>query len=107
MKLTFKSNNCIGIKVNDLNKAENFYGNVMGFKLMEKSGKLISFDTGHFILYVEKNENLQSPVPSFSVDNVSDTKDHLIKNGCEIVWETHGCFWFKDPFGIVYDVIQI
>ncbi|HJY64142.1 MAG TPA: bleomycin resistance protein [Ignavibacteria bacterium] len=106
MSINFKSNNCIGIKVGDLKKAQKFYGNVMGFKQINGDDKLISFDTGQFILYVEKSDSNQSPVPSFSVSNADVTKEYLINYGCEIIWETNGCFWFKDPFGNIFDVIE-
>jgi catechol 2,3-dioxygenase-like lactoylglutathione lyase family enzyme len=104
--MKFKTNNCIGIKVGDLDKAEKFYSGVLGFTLKAKTKKMLEYDTGHLMLYVEKSEVLQPPVPSLSVTSSEEAKTFLINNGCELVSEFKEGFWFKDPFGITYDVIQ-
>ncbi len=104
--MNFTSNKCIGVKVKDLEEAKKFYSEVMEFKLAGESETTLEFDTGTFCLYVERDNFVQSPVPSFTVDNSGAAKDRLMKNGCTIVNEFKGGFWFKDPFGITYDIIE-
>jgi catechol 2,3-dioxygenase-like lactoylglutathione lyase family enzyme len=104
--LSFKSNDCIAIGLSDLKKAKEFYGNLLGFKLVEEKENLLAFDTGHFILYVDKNDKSRLPIPSFIVDDIEKAKTILSENNCKIITGGKNWFWFEDPFGIVYDIIQ-
>ncbi len=104
--MEFRSNNCVAIHLRDLKKAEKFYSSVMGFKLLSKSKDQLEYDTGHFLLYINRGAKVQPPIPSFSVANAADAKNHLKKSGCKMVDDRGGSFYFKDPFGVVYDVIQ-
>src|SRR5271169_407773 len=83
--MEFRSNNCVAIHLRDLKKAEKFYGSVMGFKLLSKSKDQLEYDTGHFLLYINRGKKIQPPIPSFSVANAVDAKNHLKKNGCKMV----------------------
>lgn len=49
-KVKFRTDGNIAIHVTDLNKAEDFYGNVLGFKLIDKTEKYLMFNTGEIIL---------------------------------------------------------
>jgi catechol 2,3-dioxygenase-like lactoylglutathione lyase family enzyme len=104
--MEFRSNNCIAIHLKDLKKAESFYGGVLGFKLLSKSNEQLEYDTGHFLLYINKGSKTQPPIPSFTVKNFTDAKRLLKKNGCKITVEGKSSLYFKDPFGIVYDIIE-
>ena len=48
------------------------------------------------------------PVASMDVSNVAAAKRHLVAAGCEIVRESaeDRALYFKDPFGVVWDVIE-
>jgi len=92
--------------VPDIDKAEKFYSNVMGLKLLNKSDKQLVYNTIHFTLFVEKNDVVKPPVPSFTVDNINEARSELVDAGCEIVDEGNNWMWFKDPFGNVFDVIE-
>ena len=105
-KNKFTSNDCIAIGVKDIEKPKLFYRDIMGFRLVEESDKQLLFDTGLIKFYVDKEEESHSPIPSFIVNDVELTKQNLIENGCKIVREGKNWFWFKDPFGMVYDIIQ-
>ena len=105
-KMKFRSNNCVAIHLKDLNGAAKFYGEVLGFKLRSKSRRQLEFETGHFLLYVNKARKVQPPVPSFSVKNLKDARQLLKENGCRIVAGWGGALYFKDPFGVVFDVIE-
>lgn len=104
--MKFQSNNCVAIHVKDLKKAEKFYTGVMGFTLLGKSGKQLEYQTGHFLLFVNKGSKTQSPIPSFNVKSVIEAKGLLKKNGCTILVDRGNSLYFRDPFGIVYDIIK-
>ena len=58
----FRSNSEIAVHVANLEKAEYFYAEVLGFKLLAKTTRQLEFDTGKLRLYV----NLDSrPLTSF------------------------------------------
>jgi catechol 2,3-dioxygenase-like lactoylglutathione lyase family enzyme len=103
---TYISNGCICVTVPDLNKAEKFYSGVMGLDLLTKNDKQLIYNTIHFTLFVEKNEEGNPPVPSFNVDDIKEAKSELANAGCCIVKEGKKWMWFKDPFGNVFDVIE-
>jgi len=94
------------IHLRSLAKAERFYGDVLGFKLKKKTAKSLEFDTGVLRLYVNRSKKVQYPVPSFSVKNIAGAKRLLKGAGCKIVVDSGGALYFRDPFGIVFDVIQ-
>ena len=102
----FRSNNCVAIHLVDITAAENFYTNVMKFRLISKSDLSLEYDTGHFQLYVNRDLNTRPPIPSFSVKDIETAKRLLIGNGCAILREDDTSLYFRDPFGITYDVIQ-
>jgi catechol 2,3-dioxygenase-like lactoylglutathione lyase family enzyme len=102
----FKSNNCVAIHLIDITAAENFYTNVMKFKLLTRSEGFLEYDTGHFLLYVNRDLNTQPPIPSFTVKNIAVAKQSLLANGCIVLREDRNSLYFRDPFGITYDVIE-
>jgi len=104
--MRFRSNNCVAIHLRSLAKAERFYGDVLGFKLKKKTKGRLEFDTGVLRLYVNRSAKAQAPMPSFSVKSIAKAKRLLKGAGCKIVADLGGAFYFRDPFGIVYDVIE-
>jgi catechol 2,3-dioxygenase-like lactoylglutathione lyase family enzyme len=102
----FKSNNCVAIHLIDITAAENFYTKVMKFKLLTKSEAQLEYDTGHFLLYVDRDLNTQPPIPSFIVKDIAAARRFLLENGCIILREDSRSLHFRDPFGITYDVIE-
>ena len=105
--MKFSSNECVAIHVDDLGKAERFYSDVLGFSLIGKTAKQLEYNTGHFLLSVNKGTKIEHPIPSFSVRNVADAKTLLKKNGCSITDDRGSSFYFTDPFGLTYDVVKI
>ena len=104
--MKFRSNNCVSVHLPDLRKAEAFYSGVMGFRLLAKSASILEYDTGRFLLFINKAAESHPPIPSFTVINAAAAKAHLESSGCEILSERENGLYFKDPFGVVYDVIQ-
>lgn len=104
--MKFLSNNCVAIHLKNLAKAEKFYSDILGFELKNKSKNQLEYDTGHFLLYINKSTKTQPPIPSFNVKNVKKAKKHLKDAGCKILVNRNNSLYFKDPFGIVYDIIE-
>jgi catechol 2,3-dioxygenase-like lactoylglutathione lyase family enzyme len=102
----FKSNNCVAIHLEDITAAENFYTNVMKFNLLTRSDSHLEYDTGHFLLYVNRDLNTQPPIPSFTVKDIEAARRFLLENDCIILREDKRSLYFRDPFGITYDVIE-
>jgi catechol 2,3-dioxygenase-like lactoylglutathione lyase family enzyme len=102
----FNSNNCVAIHLKDITAAENFYTNIMKFKLLTRSEAQLEYDTGHFHLYVSRDLNTQPPIPSFTVKDIGAARRFLLENGCVILREDKKSLHFRDPFGITYDAVE-
>ena len=105
--MNYRMSKNIGFQVNDLEKAKQFYENVLGLKEPEKSDvEELEFQTNHnSIFLMQGNENLV-PIMEFVVEDLEEAKRHLVENGCEIVrWKGKGqdCY-VRDPFGMVFNV---
>lgn len=92
----------------DLGKAEDFYSNVLGFKLSKRTDKRLIYDTGKITLYIVKDEKVIPFIPALKVSNYEKAKQHLMKNGCRIIkeWSEDRALYFEDPFGIVIDIVE-
>jgi len=100
------SNNSVAIHLNDITAAENFYTNVMKFRLLTRSEAQLEYDTGHFHLYVSRDLDTQPPIPSFTVKDIGVARRFLLENGCVILREDKGSLHFRDQFGITYDAVE-
>jgi len=91
-----------------LQKAENFYSNVLGFKLISKSKNQLAYDTGSICLYINKDEKIIPFIPALEVQDYKKAKSYLIENGCKVVKEFEGlhALYFTDPFGLTIDIIE-
>ena len=103
-KIGFKSNRDVAIHVPDLDQAAEFYGNVLGFKPINRSGSQLAFDTGTFRLWINKGKPL-SYVPSYTVADFEAAREYLESHGCTPVGRGAPSY-FKDPFGFVFDIIE-
>ena len=103
--MRFRSNNCVAIHLRSLAKAERFYSGVLGFKLRSKGRNYLEYDTGNFLLYINRSTQAQAPTPSFDVGDVAKAKCALQEAGCKIVVDRGGSFYFRDPFGNIFDVV--
>jgi len=103
--MMFRSNNCIALHLTSLAKAERFYSDVLGFKLKSKTRTCLEFDTGHFLLYLNRSARPQPPAPSFSVKSVAKARRLLKGARCQIVADRGNSLYFRYPFGNVFDVI--
>ncbi|HEY1765162.1 MAG TPA: VOC family protein [Opitutaceae bacterium] len=104
--MKFRSNRCIAVHLKNLSKAERFYGHILGFKLKKKTKDSLEYDTGLLRLYVNRSSTGRPPVPSFSVRSVAKARRLIEGAGCKIVADGEKAFYFRDPFGFVFDVIE-
>jgi catechol 2,3-dioxygenase-like lactoylglutathione lyase family enzyme len=104
--VSFRSNRDVAFEVGDLAAAEEFYGGVMGFELMERRGDTLVYDTGHLTLYVKESGEPHPPVLSFRVRDLSEARSHLEENGCVVTAEWDRALYFRDPLGVVHDIIE-
>jgi catechol-2,3-dioxygenase len=104
--MKFRSNNCVAIHLTSLAKAERFYSDVLGFKLKSKTRTTLEYDTGNFMLYLNRSAKAQPPTPSFSVKSIAKAKRLLRGARCQIVVDRGSSLYFRDPFGNIFDVIE-
>ena len=104
--MRFRTNNCVAIHLKSLARAERFYGDVLGLKLRRKTKASLEFDTGVLRLFVNRSKKVQPPTPSFSVKDIAKARRLLKGAGCKIIVDWGDALYFRDPFGIVFDVIE-
>src|SRR5437764_1566820 len=101
----FPSTNSVAIHLPDITAAENFYTNIMKFRLLTRSEAHLEYDTGNFHLHVNRDLNTEPPFPSFTVKNLEAARRCLLDNGCVILREDESTLHFGDRSGIRYYAI--
>ena len=109
---------------NDIQKAKAFYGQTLELDVSEENGLLtLHLASGSNVLIYPKPNHMPAnfTVLNFSVDDVEQTVDELIKRGItfeqykgEIETDTKGIHrghgpniaWFKDPAGNILSVVK-
>ncbi len=104
--MRFRSNNCIAIHLPSLAKAERFYSDILGFKLRSKTRSCLEYDTGTFLLYINRSKLAQPPTPSFNVKSLSKARKLLKGARCEVLVDRGSSLYFRDPFGNIFDVVE-
>ena len=104
----FKSDGNVAIHVTDLERARDFYGRTLGFRLVEERPEQLVFDTGALTLFVNQDDVVRPFVPALAVPSYDEAKDQLLAGGCRILreWPEYRALYFEDPFGIVMDIIE-
>jgi catechol 2,3-dioxygenase-like lactoylglutathione lyase family enzyme len=104
----FRGNADLAIHVLDLARADAFYGGVLGFRVVERGDEHLAFDAGAFRLWVNRDTEARSFIPSLDVPDVAGARRRLEEAGCTVVRvaEDGSGFYFRDPFGFVVDVIR-
>ena len=114
-----------GFSVDDLAKAKQFYGNVLGLEVAEQDMGILDVKLaggGHFVIYPKPNhEPATFTVLNFPVDDIDATVDGLVAAG--VVFERYpdmsqdergiardpqgpAIAWFKDPAGNILSVLK-
>ncbi|WP_407343881.1 VOC family protein [Pengzhenrongella phosphoraccumulans] len=110
-----------GFSVDDLARAKEFYGSVLGVRVSEANGMLRLHTAGdHETLIYPKDDHVPATftILNFPVDDLESTVDELTARGVEFEkypWvDPKGInrqggpliAWFKDPAGNILSVLQ-
>ncbi|HVB22890.1 MAG TPA: VOC family protein [Ktedonobacteraceae bacterium] len=114
-----------GFSVNDLQKANEFYGQTLGMDVSEAHGLLtLHIAGGTTILMYPKENHIPASftILNFPVANIEQAVDDLVKRGVHfesynegsLVTDEKGIFrgggpkiaWFKDPAGNILSVLE-
>ena len=107
MKHLPQSSRDVILRTSHWDQAEEFYRNVLGFKVTNETDAMLRVETGAIRLFVEKGEP-HGPVFDFLVRDVQAAKRDLLAAGCVLVEEDASvprCY-LRDPFGLVFNVGQ-
>lgn len=104
----FRSDGNMAVHVTDLERARDFYGGTLGFRLVEERAGQLVFDTGVLTLFVNQDDLVRPFVPALAVPSYDEAKEQLLAAGCRILreWPEYRALYFEDPFGIVMDIIE-
>jgi len=100
-----KSSRDVILRIRNWTEAVQFYESTLGFKVIHRSDSMVGFETGAFVLYVEKGA-AHEPVFDFLTPDVQAAKSRLLSAGCALVEEDPSvprCY-LKDPFGLVFNL---
>ncbi|HEU0000141.1 MAG TPA: VOC family protein [Ktedonobacteraceae bacterium] len=114
-----------GFSVNDIQKAKEFYGQMLGLNVSEAHGMLqLHVAGGTTILMYPKENHIPATftILNFPVANIEQTVDDLVRRGVHfesyneggLVTDERGIFrgggpkiaWFKDPAGNILSVLE-
>jgi catechol 2,3-dioxygenase-like lactoylglutathione lyase family enzyme len=114
-----------GFSVNDLQKAQEFYGRTLGLDVTKEEEGLVLHITGGCKIFIYPKPNhvpATFTILNFPVDNVEEAADELTKRGVrfevynegDLKTDEKGIFrgggpkiaWFKDPAGNFLSVLE-
>jgi catechol 2,3-dioxygenase-like lactoylglutathione lyase family enzyme len=112
-----------GFSVNDLEKARQFYSEILGLEVTENMGLELHIAGGNRIFVYPKSNHIPATftILNFPVDDVEQAVDELTARGVTfekyeepIKTDEKGIFreggpkiaWFKDPAGNILSVLQ-
>ena len=101
MPPTGRSIRQIGLPVRDLDRALDFYRDVLGLRFVERFGPLAFFGLDGIRLMLEEGESDEAPVASvlyLGSDDIAGDRSDLIARGVEFADEPH-CI-FVDAHGV-------
>jgi catechol 2,3-dioxygenase-like lactoylglutathione lyase family enzyme len=106
--VAFVADDNLAMHVTDMEKAEKFYSDVLGFRLLKRTNDRLVYHTGKITLYVVKNTKVMPFIRALGVRSYEKAKQHLTRNGCKISreWPEDRALYFEDPFGITLDIVE-
>ncbi len=112
----------VAVLVSDLEKAEHFYGNILGLYKVERELRFPGawYQVGQFQIHLMVNPNPRvdlknpekwgrNPHIAFSVVNLDEAKECLDAQGCPIQLSSSGraALFTRDPDGNIIEISQI
>jgi len=109
--MNFAANNELALHVPDPAAAESFYVDVLGCTVVNRSPDCIALLSGTARLYLLRDPICRhdAVVPSFDVPDRAAALAQLQAAGCTLVPigpHAPGQHYVRDPYGIVFDVIE-
>jgi Glyoxalase/Bleomycin resistance protein/Dioxygenase superfamily. len=110
-----------GFAVADIQKAKEFYGQILGMEVTEENGMLnLSIGAGKSVLVYPKNDHVPATytILNFPVDDVDKAVEELARGGVQFehydatdangIMRGHGpdIAWFTDPAGNILSVLK-
>ena len=110
MQPTFRANNELALHVADPAHAVDFYANVLGCLVEDRTPDCITLRSGALRLYLLRDPapTHEAVVPSFDVPDRAAALALLQQQGCTLVPigpHAPGEYYVRDPFGVLFDVI--
>ena len=110
-RMRFTGNNELALHVADPVRAAEFYRDVLGCKVVDPNPECYALDSGALRLYLlpDPAPTHEQVVPSFDVDDRAAALQELQAQGCTLVPigpHAPGGFYVRDPFGVLFDLIQ-
>jgi catechol 2,3-dioxygenase-like lactoylglutathione lyase family enzyme len=109
--MRFSANNELALHVPDPAAAEAFYTRVLGCVVTDRTPDCVSLRNGALRLYLlrDPERTHDAVVPSFDVPDREAALAMLQGAGCSLVPigpHAPGDFYVRDPFGVIFDVIE-
>lgn len=107
----FRSTRDVIVRSSAWDRALDFYGSVLSLPVVYRSEDLVGFETGSFLLYLERARSPESghgPVFEFLVPELDAARQRLLAAGSVIEEENISlprCY-IRDPFGLVFNIGQ-
>ncbi len=111
MNREFCSTRDVIVRTSDWDRALEFYSSVLALPVAYRSENLVGFETGSFLLYVERSkgpDDGHGPVFEFLTPDLAAARRRLLAAGCAIEEENSSlprCY-IRDPFGLVFNIGQ-
>lgn len=102
----FKTNTDVNIYVSDLAKAEEFYGETLGFRQVSKSKDHLEYDSGALRLNIFCGDPSRLFIPSIDVNDLAGASRYLENAGCILIQLPGGELYFRDPFGLLFELVE-
>jgi catechol 2,3-dioxygenase-like lactoylglutathione lyase family enzyme len=107
----FRANNELALHVPDPDGAATFYERVMGGRVVSRSSDCIEVTSGALRLFLLRDPapTHDVVVPSFDVPDRAAALARLTSAGCSLVPigpHAPDGFYVRDPFGVLFDVIE-
>ncbi len=102
----FRTNTDVNIYISDLAKAEEFYGDTMGFRQVSKSKDHLEYDSGALRLNIHCGDPSRLFIPSIDVNDLAGASQYLENAGCILIQLPGGGLYFRDPFGLLFELVE-